>query len=377
MKIAIIALFVAVAFIVSASSAYGANPSTASGAASSSSVPNFQSTSNTVSSGGLEEPYILQQVASASNPNVVYQITGGQIAQRDVSGAYKNYLYLFINTGETFPVNATGQTVKDTVTGYSTNNFYWNVQSPPSSSGSTSFCATVGQDLDLGATSNTLSEWQWSDLNWGCERNQVSYGGSYDGGGPTACNTYSNNQLRESVYEIIVDTSSNSIYQVTGAVLIQQNNNGVASTTYVALVSGTQGRLNTSGDQKDCPVVSNPAVTPSLRWYVRTPPISGMIPGATITGNFGITGTVGAGIAKAPENGNMVFEQFVDKAFQTGYIPNQGAPTDVSILGSTDPVTGNACQWPGTGSCGSTSTTSSSSSSSSVFNRKKSQSICR
>src|SRR5208282_5414761 len=162
-----------------------------------------------------EEPYIIEQVASASNPNLVYQITGAQIAQRQVGGADKSYIYLYIDSGKTFPVNASGQVARVTVSGYNTNAMYWNAQSPPTSGGS-SFCATVGQDLDSGATSNTLSEWQWSDLNWGCGHNKLNYSGSYDGGGPSACYTYSNNQERESVYEMIVDSSSKAIYTVTG-----------------------------------------------------------------------------------------------------------------------------------------------------------------
>jgi hypothetical protein len=298
-----------------------------------------------VSSGGAEEPYIVQQVASASNPNQVYQITGASLAQRVVGGAYKSYFYLYINAGKTFATNTTGQTAHVTLSGYNTNNFYWNVQS--GTSGGTGFCGTIGQDLDTGATSDTLSEWQWSDLNWGCGRPAVNLGGSYDGGGPTACYVYSNNQDRESVYVIIVDSSTHAIYSVTGAELIQQSVNGVQSTTYIALVSGSHGKLVTSGDQKDCPTVTNPISSPSLRWYVRSAPVKGKIPGATITGNFGITGTLGAGISKAPEDGNMIFNQFVDRSFQTGYIPNRGGPTDISILKSTDPVSGATANWPG------------------------------
>ena len=310
---------------------------------------NYASSSKltSVTSGGAEEPYILMQVASASNPDAVYQITGAQIAQRLVSGAYKSYIYVFINTGKTFAVSSTGETAKQTVSGYSTNNFYWNVQTPPTSSGATSFYATVGQDLDLGATSNTLSEWQWADLNWGGGGKPISYTGSYDGGGPMACHVYSDNQLRESVYVIIASSSSQAIYIVTGAILIQQDINGVQSTTFIALVSNSQGKLVTSGDEADCPVVSSPSTTPSLRWYVRTPPVAGAIAGATITGNFGITGTLGAGITKASENGNMELLQFVDRTFQTGFIPNEGGPTDVSILESTNPVGGATAPWPG------------------------------
>jgi hypothetical protein len=304
------------------------------------------SAGTTVMSGNVEEPYIIEQIASASNPNFVYQISGAQIVQRVVGGADKNYIYIYINTGKTFPVNTTGQVARTTVSGYQTTDMYWNVQDPPSSGGS-SFCGTVGQDLDLGATSNTLSEWQWADLNYGCGQNKFTYSGSYDGGGPTACYTYSNNQERESVYVIIADSSTKAVYTVTGGVLIQQKLNGVESSTFVALVSGSNGKLVTSGDNKDCPVVTNPSTTPSLRWYVRSPPVKGKIPGETITGNFGITGTLGEGITKAPEDGNMVYEQFVDRSFQTGYIPNQGGPTDVSILMSTDPVSGATAAWPG------------------------------
>ena len=125
-----------------------------------------------VNSNGAMEPYILSQVASASNPNQVYRITGAQLAQRLVSGAYKSYFYLYINTAQTFPVNTSDVVQKVTVSDYSTNNYYWNVQS--GTSDGSGFCGTVGQDLDLGATSNTLSEWQWSNPNWDCGRPQVS-----------------------------------------------------------------------------------------------------------------------------------------------------------------------------------------------------------
>jgi hypothetical protein len=299
-----------------------------------------------VTSNGVEEPYIIQQVASASNPNTVYQITGAQIAQRQVGHDLKSYLYLYINTGKTFAVNSTGETAKETVSGYSTTNIYWNAETPPGS-GRSGFYGTVGQDLDTGATSNTLSEWQWTNFNWGGGGKPISYTGSYDGGGPTACHTYSDNQERESVYVIIVDSGAKTVYQLTGAVLIQQDVNGVESTTFIALVSGTQGKLVTSGDKMDCPEVANPSVTPSLRWYVRTPPVKGKIPGATITGNFGITGTLGAGVTKAPEDGSMEFQQFMDRTFQTGYIPNEGCATCISMKMSTNPVGGATAAWPG------------------------------
>ena len=197
----------------------------------------------TVMSGGTEEPYIIEQVASASNPNLVYQITGAQIAQRLVSGAYKQP----ISTSSSTPERRLQQM-----------RAVWSRARPSlvlaqlictgmckarRASGSSSFCATIGQDLDLGATSNTLSEWQWADLNWGCGSSKLTYSGSYDGGGPSACFTYSNNQLRESVYVIIVDSSSKAVYTVSGAVLVQQKVNGVESSTFLALVSGSQGKL--------------------------------------------------------------------------------------------------------------------------------------
>jgi hypothetical protein len=296
-------------------------------------------------SGGAEEPYVTMQVGSASNPNLVYQVTGAQIVQKDASGTYKNYFYLYINAGKTFPLNSSGIVTKATVSGFGTDSIYWNVQSPPSS-GSSTFCGTVGQDLDVGATSDTLSEWQWADLNWNCGYSKLTYSGSDDGGGPTACYTYSNNQERSSVYMAVIDSSSNAIYSVSGAILLQQKINGVESSTFIALVGNPHARLTVSGS-KICPVVVNPTLTPSLRWYVRTPPVKGKIPGATIAGNFGITGTVGEGVTTASENGNMIFEQFIDRAFQTGYIPNQGLPTDISMLMSTDPVTGASAAWPG------------------------------
>ena len=339
-EIAVVALFVLSAFS-QISAAYAASPSNAPSMAVS------VNSGSSVTSGGVEEPYIIMQVASSSNPNVVYQVTGAQLAQRVVGGAYKSYFYLYVNSGKTFAVNSTGEVTKDTISGYSTTDLYWNAQIPPANGGSTSFYGTVGQDLDLGATSNTLSEWQWVDLNYGGGSKPISYTGSYDGGGPTACYVYSDNQIRESVYVIIVDSSNNQVYHITGAVLLQQKVNGVDSTTFIALVSGAKGNLVTSGDKQDCPEVVNPASTPSLRWYVRDPPVQGAIPKATITGNFGITGTVGAGIAKAPEDGNMEILQFVDRTFQTGYIPNKGCATCISILESTNPVTGATAAWPG------------------------------
>lgn len=299
---------------------------------------------STVTSGGAEEPYIIQQVASASNPNQVFQITGAQVAQRLIGGAFKNYLYLFVNTGKTFPVNTTGITSQVSQSGYNTNNIYWNVQTPPTNGGTMEY-ATVGQDVDLGATSNTLSEWQWSNMNYvfGGRVSPISYTGSYDGGGPTACHVYSNGQMRHSVYVMIVDSNSHAAYTITGGVLIEQSINGVLSTTFIALVSGSQGRVSTTGDNVDCPQVSNPISSPSMRWYVRTPPTSGVSP----TGNFGITGTVGAGLAKAQTTNAIMLLQFVDRTFQTGFIPNQACATCVSVASSTDPVSGGSAIWPG------------------------------
>jgi len=288
------------------------------------------------------------QVALASNPSQVFQITGAQVAQRLVSGEYKNYFYLFVNPSEIFPVNTTGEVAEATASGYDTNNIYWNVQTPPTS-GNTLNYGTVGQDLDLGATSNTLSEWQWSDLNYVFSGSvpTISYNGSYDGGGPTACNVYSNNQERHSVYVLILNSTNDESYTITGGELIQQDINGVASTNFIALVNGTQGIVSITGDTIDCPEVANPVNTPSLRWYVRTPPVAGEIPGATITGNFGITGTVGGGLAPAATTNALELFQYVDSAMQTGYIPNEGSPTDISILQSTDPVSENTASWPG------------------------------
>ncbi len=212
LEIAVVALFVLSAFS-QISAAYAASPAAAPVMTVS------VNTGTSVTSGGVQEPYIIMQVASSSNPSVVYQVTGARLAQRVVGGAYKSYFYLYVNSGKTFAVNTTGEVAKDTISGYSTTNLYWNVQTPPNSGGSTSFYGTIGQDLDLGATSNTLSEWQWVDLNYGGGAKPISYTGSYDGGGPTACYVYSNNQMRESVYVIIVDSSSKTVYHITGAEL--------------------------------------------------------------------------------------------------------------------------------------------------------------
>jgi len=122
---------------------------------------NFASSANIVSSNGAVYPYVVQQVALASNPNQVFQIMGGQIAERVVTGDNKNYFYLFVNPSKTYSVNTTSESATAQVSGFNTNNIYWNVQSPPGSSGGSMNFGTIGQDLDTGATSNTLSEWQW------------------------------------------------------------------------------------------------------------------------------------------------------------------------------------------------------------------------
>ena len=245
-------------------------------------------------------------------------------------------------------MNASTVTAAVVATGYSTSNVYWNIQTPPSS-GTTLNYATVGQDLDLGATSNTLSEWQWTNMNYvfGGKVSSVWYTGSYDGGGPTACHVYSNNQERHSVYEEFIQTGTTKEYTITGGELVQQNINGVQSTTFVVLVSTTHSANFESGDDIDCAEVLNPISSPNLRWYVRTPPVAGEIPGATITGNFGVTGTVGAELSPASTTNALVFMQFVNRTMQTGYIPNQVCATCVSTPSSTDPVSGHTANWPG------------------------------
>jgi len=256
-----------------------------------------------------------------------------------------------VNPSITFNVNTTGETSVVSTSGYSTSNVYWNVQAPPTGSGASGSqnYGTVGQDLDLGATSNTLSEWQWSNMNYvfGGTVSPVSYTGSYDGGGPTACHVYSNNQERHSVYELFIQTGTSNEYTITGGELVQQNINGVESTTFVVLVSTTHSANFESGDLTDCAEVLNPISSPNLRWYVRTPPVPGNIAGATLTGNFGITGTIGAGIVPAATTNALIFEQFVSRTFQTGYIPNQVCATCVSTSSSRDPVSGNTANWPG------------------------------
>jgi hypothetical protein len=323
----------------------------------------FPSSANTVSSNGEVYPYVVQQVAFASDPGHVFQITGAQIAERIVTTDNKNYLYLFVNPSRTFALNTTSVVDKVQVSGYDTDNIYWNIQSPPSSSGGTMNFGTIGQDLDTGATSNTLSEWQWTDLNYvfGGGISHVNYNGSYDGGGPTACNTYSGGQERHSVYVLIVNSQTDQVYTITGGMLIQQKFNGLFSTTFVTLISNTQGRLSTAGDVKDCPEIVNPSVTPSMRWYVRTPPTSGV----STLGNFGITGSLGVELTTAQTTNALVLFQFVDRTFQTGYVPNQGCTSCVTMLESTNPVTGEEAAWPGNGSTTTTTTTTSQTTSSS------------
>ncbi len=308
---------------------------------------NFSSSVNSVSSNGAVYPYIVQQVAFASNPGQVLQISGGQIAEKIVTSDNKNYFYLFVNPSKTYALNTTSEIDKVQVSGYDTNNIYWNIQSPPTSSGGTMNYGTIGQDLDTGATSNTLSEWQWSDLNYvfGGGVSHVTYSGSYDGGGPTACNTYSGGQERHSVYVMIVDSATDQVYTITGGMLVQQKINGVFSTTFVTLISGTEGKLSTAGDAKDCPEILNPSTTPSLRWYVRTPPTSGV----STPGNFGITGSLGVELTTAQTTNALVLFQFVDRTFQTGFIPNQGCTSCISMMDATNPVNGENAQWPGNG----------------------------
>lgn len=354
------------------SSAYSPGPlpghrSTSTGSGNQSNNSNaelsFPDSSNTVSSGGLEEPYVLQQIAFASNPNQVFQIMGGQIAQKIVTGDNKNYIYLFINTAKTFEVNTSNTIATAQISGFDTNNIYWNIQSPPTNGNTMNF-GTIGQDLDTGATSNTLSEWQWSDLNYvfGGHVQPINYGGSYDFGGPSFCNTYSGGQERHSVYVMIANANSHAVYTITGGELVEQNVGGEMATTFITLISGTQGQLSTAADAKDCPEVLNPSVTPSLRWYVRTPPTSNV----STPGNFGITGTLGVELTHSSSTNALVLFQFVDRSFQTGFIPNQGCTSCVTMLASTNPVDGEVCMWPGAGQCSTTTSSTSTSSTTTI-----------
>ena len=70
---------------------------------------NFSSSVNSVSSNGAVYPYIVQQVAFASNPGQVLQISGGQIAEKIVTSDNKNYFYLFVNPSKTYALNTTSE----------------------------------------------------------------------------------------------------------------------------------------------------------------------------------------------------------------------------------------------------------------------------
>lgn len=272
-------------------------------------------TVQSVSSLGQEQEPILTEVALNSNTHQVFQVTGAQIVLRDVGGAYKNYIYLFVNPGQTFGVNTTGLVQNQTLTGQNTNNIYWNAQTPLSSGGGTVGYGTVGQDLD--PANNTLSLWQWANPNYvfGGRITTIPQTGSYDGGGPSFCSTYSNGQERHSVYMMIVNSASNKVYTMSGAELLEQSNGGVTSTTLVVFVNSTpSGGVGPA--TQTCPQVANPRDTPYLRWFVRSPPTN-----TGIAGNFAVIGTVGAQLGVATNTHAIKLLQFINRAWETGYMP--------------------------------------------------------
>ncbi|MGH2638152.1 MAG: hypothetical protein ACRDF4_02535, partial [Rhabdochlamydiaceae bacterium] len=210
-----------------------------------------------------------------------------------------------------------------TLTGQNTNNIYWNAQTAPTSSGRTYDYGTVGQDLD--PANGSLSLWQWANPNYvfGPSQTSIPQTGSYDGGGPSFCSTYSQGQERHSVYMMIVNSATNRVYTMSGAELLEQSNAGVTSTTFVVYVNpATAGGAGPS--TQSCPVVSNPRDTPYLRWFIRSPPTT-----EGISGNFAVIGTVGAQLNVATNTHAIQLFQFIDRTYETGYMPPAMCPTCV------------------------------------------------
>lgn len=263
-----------------------------------------------VNSAGVEQGPVLVYVALTGHPTSVFRIQGASIQLRNVNGALKNYFLLAINESQTFNLNLTDTIQTGFLGGFNTNNLYWNVRQP---GGRYLVYHTVGQDLDT--ANGSLSLWQWVHMS-------ISQNGSFDGGGPSACSTYSNGQLRMSVYMLITNIGQTRSYTINEAHLYEEQvGNQTVSVLVVGIASGAPrngvGRSGTA-----CPFVSNPIDGPFLRWFVRSPPV-------VHGGNFGVVSTVGMGLDH-PATKAIQFLQFVDENHISGFM--QAGPTCATCL---------------------------------------------
>lgn len=274
-----------------------------------SSAATNSSTLCSVTSGGQEEEYIPTYAVNAQNHAQAYAITGANIYQNVVDRTNdKVYLLVHVHTATTFAINTSGTTAScsDSLR-KQTDNIYWDAQD--GTTGSRDF-ATVGGDLVTDSSTGLMLFDQYINVN--------SAPGGNAPNAPSAssvpsCYVDTSGQERNSVYMLFVDDQDiQHSYVITGTSIAQISVGGVESTDfYVYLSSTTIGTGTSPGKTNACSMTLSKG-NPDFEWAVRAPP-----PGAPVSGNYEIYGTLGANCPPNNEGTNAgIIEQFTNPSYQ-------------------------------------------------------------
>jgi hypothetical protein len=237
---------------------------------------------------------------SAKNHLQAYAITGATVFRNVVGSADKVYLFVYIHTTTTLPINTAG-TVKTctTMLNRQTDNMYWDASN--GIGGRT--VATVGGDLVPDTSSGQMLFDQYVNIN------------AHPGQTPRiqapssvpSCYVTTGGQNRNSVYMIFVDdTNKQHAYIISGSSIAQISVRGVQSTAFYVYLSSQEVGVGTGPGSGSCSMSLSHGM-PSFEWAVRAPP----------SGNYKIYGTLG-GDCPQPNGGTIagLIDQYVDGKYQ-------------------------------------------------------------
>lgn len=267
------------------------------------------STICSVTSGGQEEEYIPTYAVNAQDHSQAYAITGANVYQNVVDRTNdKVYLLVHVHTATTFQISTTGTTATcSNSTKKQTDNIYWDAQD--GTTGARDF-ATVGGDLVTDTSTGLMLFDQYINVNSapGGNRADVPTSSSVP-----SCYVDTSGQERNSVYMLFVDDQDiQHSYVITGTSIAQISVGGVESTVfYVYLSSTTIGTGTSPGKTNACSMTLSKGI-PDFEWAVRSPP-----PGAPVSGNYEIYGTLGADCPPNTDGTNAgIIEQFTNPLYQ-------------------------------------------------------------
>jgi hypothetical protein len=264
-----------------------------------------------------EQPIVYTQIVLASDHTKAVMITGGEITQRVANSQNKNYLYLYVNTAQTTPVDYSNVIQTCTISGFDTNNIYWNAQAPLSSDsipGNGLDYGTVGEDLVVNPNTGALLLDQYVDIGFqfGIGPTGLSVSSSTVYGEPPPCYIDSLGQERHSIYFMLTTSVA---YTITGAEFLEKSFNGVTSTALLIFINpSSTTSIDRSGQTKTCGVLSTSSPLSWFEWALRSPPTTNTDPG-----NYGVFGTVGGDMQPASSTSALVIEQFMDHSYQIAY----------------------------------------------------------